>query len=72
MKLKEYVDSLNKLLADNPEAAEYMTVYSLDDEDNSCNTVRFEPSIGSYDEKEFYDKYGMVAAGLKPNCVCVN
>ena len=45
MNLKEYVDSLNKLLKLNPELAEAKVISSGDDEGNFYNFVNYTPSI---------------------------
>jgi hypothetical protein len=67
MKFKQYVQSLNKLLEENPEAADFDVVTSRDDEGNGFNLVAFPPSIGAYDAHENgFTEY------VQPNAVCVN
>jgi|TARA_Y100000310_G_scaffold127848_3_gene126991 hypothetical protein len=72
MKLKDYVENLNKLLKERPEMAEYLVVTSKDDEGNEFNEVCFDPTVGCYyeDGKEFIEEYPFVDS--KPNAVCVN
>ena len=67
MKFKQFVENVNKLLADKPETAEFEVVNSKDDEGNGFNIVYYEPSIGMYDEdeKEFEEEY-------EPNAICIN
>ena len=49
MKLKEYIESLQQFVEENPEAAELEAVYSTDDEGNGYQSVYFAPALGSYD-----------------------
>ena len=67
MKFKQYVENLNKLLAERPETAEFDVVTSKDDEGNGYNLVNYEPSVGNYDEndREFEEEKEL-------NAVCVN
>ena len=67
MNLKEYATSLNKLLEDHPEAAEFQVVTSIDDEGNGFNKVFYEPQLGGYNEedREFDEN-------LVHNAVCLN
>ena len=50
MKLKEYVENLNKLLEERPDTADMDVVTSRDDEGNGYNLVYFAPTIGHLDE----------------------
>jgi hypothetical protein len=67
MKLKEYVENLNKLIVERPETADFDVVTSRDDEGNGFNLVYCAPTVGCYDaeEKEFTEE-------IKVNAVCVN
>ena len=67
MKLKEFVDNLNKLITDRPEVADFDVVTSKDAEGNGFTLVHYSPSVGHYDEedKQFTEE-------LKFNSVCVN
>lgn len=67
MKLKQFIENLNKLLQERPETAEFDVVTSKDDEGNGYNLVYYDPSVGHYDfeEKEFYEEKEL-------NAVCVN
>ena len=67
MKLKEFSENINKLLADRPETAEFEVVTSKDDEGNGFNIVHYSPSVGSYneEEREFKEESEL-------NAVCVN
>ncbi len=68
MKLLEYVEELNKLLSDHPEASEFLVVSAIDDEGNGFNLVSFGPQVGTYDvyEKQFDEDGGV------DNAVCIN
>ena len=80
MKLKKYIENLQKLAQDNPSTLEMEVVYSKDDEGNGYSGVYYEPSIGHYDsdEREFtakdlidgepeeYDE------DIKMNSICIN
>lgn len=55
MKLKEYIEKLNKLIAENPESLEMDVITSSDDEGNSYNEVHFAPSLGRLDEDGEFD-----------------
>ena len=81
MKLKNYIDSLNKLVEENPEVKEYDIVYSTDDEGNAFRKVECSPSVGNYDEynKEFRNesdiddlKVDYPDEVFEENAVCVN
>lgn len=67
MKLKHYVEHLNKLLENNPAAGDMLVVYSSDDEGNDYNTVNFTPTVGYYLDREFEGE-----DGPDDNAVCIN
>jgi len=52
MKVKEYLEALNKLVNDNPGALELDLITSIDDEGNGYNLVFFGPSLAEYDPVE--------------------
>lgn len=77
MKLKEYVENLNKLLETNPESAEYEVVYARDDEGNGFRGIYFQPSIGNFNGDEYYPEESFedcFEEGENPvvNAVCIN
>ena len=45
MTLREYAKQINGLLRENPEAKEMQVFYSVDDEGNSYDLVKFNPVI---------------------------
>ena len=69
MKLKEYLENINKLAAENPEALEFEVISSIDDEGNGYKRIYYSPSLGSYDDGEFFvsDAYR-----LEFNAICIN
>ena len=67
MKLKEFVENLNKLMENRPETAEYDVIISVDEEGNSYRLVYCNPAVGFFDkeDRDFYRE-------RKVNAVCVN
>jgi len=77
MKFKSYVESLNKILAENPESAEYDVIYSHDDEGNNFQKVNYDGTIGYFDGTYYGDftKLSQLEEEdiyEKPNAICVN
>ena len=75
MKLKEYIENLNLLIAENPEYAELDVIYSADDEGNQYFPVIYEPTIGFHQKGEFYCPHEFEdfdLADKKPNSICIN
>ena len=70
MKLKDYLEELNKIVKEKPESLEWKVVYAKDDEGNGYQTVSYLPSYGSFDGEDFYDRYVEEALGEK--VVCLN
>jgi hypothetical protein len=69
MKLKEYLNKLNKLLEKNPQAGDFLVIYSSDDEGNSYQPVYFEPTLMCAENPE--DRYLEITED-EPNVVCIN
>ena len=72
MKLKEYVEKLNKLTELHPEALEYDVITSADDEGNHFNSVHYEPSVGFYEYDDFQSLESDDFEDEEPNAVCLN
>ena len=72
MKLKAYIENLNKLVEKNPKAAEYDVVTSIDNEGNDYNLVCFNPSVGIY--KDYSGEFEEANKDNEEdiNAVCVN
>ena len=74
--LKEYIDSLNKLLEEYPGAAGFKVVISGDDEGNSFDYIWSDPDVGFMnDDGDFYFAEGLKDLGFELsdiNAVCVN
>lgn len=66
MTLKTFIDSLNNLVQDHPEALEMKVVYSIDEEGNSFHTVQNDPTLGRYKKRDFDPE------SENPNSVCIN
>jgi len=74
MKLKEYLEELNKIIEQNPEALEMEVIYAKDDEGNGYQKVNFSPSLGWADIRHYYIDYFEENGRTEeePNCVCIN
>jgi len=84
MKLKEYIENLNKFAKDNPEALDLTVISSKDDEGNGFNEVYVGLAVGCFDEedggyftskKELEEEYGEDPEewGINEiNAVCIN
>lgn len=84
MTLKDYVVQLAKFIEENPESADYTVITAIDDEGNGFNPVYFGPSVGHFNDEEFYSVESIaelqeesVSDGYEPedyplNAVCVN
>lgn len=71
MKLKEYLEEINKLIKENPHILEYELVCSSDDEGNDFNPVYYGPTIGTYDEHKWgYERF--TADNPVTNAICLN
>ena len=53
MTLKKYIETLQNLLKEHPESAEFKVVAASDDEGNDFNLVQFDLAIGKYEDREF-------------------
>ncbi len=74
MKLKAYIERLNKILAEDPKNANLEVVYSIDDEGNAFHSVNSDPVIGIYERNDFMDmEYAKDEyKNAKANAVCIN
>jgi len=77
LKLKEFLENLDKFVKDNPDALDMYVVTSGDDEGNQYNFVYYTPTIGYYDrgDKNFVSIHQYDEFGYKPNMnnsVCIN
>jgi len=79
MKLKDYIEKLQKLVEENPEASEMIIVYY--DEGNGYQEVIFGPSFGCFKEGDWYSQedmqdnnkyYQKYYPDAKINSVCIN
>lgn len=77
MKFKDYVKTLNEILATNPESAEYDVIYSIDEEGNDFKNIYYTPTVGYYDSGGFisveqFEEYEDEGYDCIINSVCVN
>lgn len=68
MKLKEFLKTINQLIAENPEYLELEVITAKDDEGNGYNKVSYEPSVGQLNE---YGELDMNPS-LVPTVICIN
>lgn len=68
MKLKEYLDYLNKLVKDDPKLLDLEVIAAVDDEGNGYNPVLFHPTPGSWDG----DTFDTDVQPKKFNSICIN
>ena len=68
MKLKEYLDKLNYLVANDKSLLELEVITSIDDEGNGYNPVYFDASVGVFEDDEFIEEDDCTV----PNAICVN
>jgi len=66
MKLREYIEQLQKFAEMNPETLDMDVIYSRDDEGNGFQEVHYSPSKGYYEDMEFQEGDEDV------NAVCIN
>jgi hypothetical protein len=75
MKLKEFIEGLQKFAKENPDTLEMDVVTSKDGEGNGYNIVHYEPSKGIFEDREFisFEQYGYWGREEEDtNAVCVN
>jgi len=65
MKLKEWLDNLNAMVAKDPSILELDAITASDDEGNSYNDVNYTPSVGNFDGLDFGDE-------VVVNSICLN
>ena len=66
MKLKKFVENLNKLIAERPDVLELDVVTAKDDEGNGFYFVCHSPSVGHMDEDRDFTEEREV------NAICIN
>ncbi len=74
MKLKEYLEAMNKLTKENPECLDMEIVYARDDEGNGYQKVSYEPSKGFFNDNDFTPESQLEECEIteKPNAICIN
>lgn len=71
MKLGQYIEHLQKIILDNPEAKDYDVIYAQDDEGNGYNGVNYAPSVGQWDGDSFSSSQDCENID-SPLVVCIN
>lgn len=58
MTLEKYIEHLNKIASENPEALKMDLIYATDSEGNGFEPIFYKPSLGLYDpsKKKFIGK----------------
>ena len=69
MKLKTFAENINKLAEKYPDLE---VIYSSDDEGNYFDIVKFEPTLGEYNDREFYCYHELDQEEIKINAICIN
>ena len=74
MKFKQYIETLQTFMEENPETSEYEVIYSKDAEGNGFDTVYHSPSKGIYEDREFTepDPEWEDEDPSEMNAVCIN
>jgi hypothetical protein len=72
MKLKEFLDNLNRLAEVQPEALELEVITSMDDEGNGYNPVYYSPTMGNFDGCDFSQINEDEQGPEDANAICVN
>ena len=75
MKLKELLENLTQIVKENPEALEFDVIYCVDDEGNGYSTVNYTPTLGVYQNGEFWSDCDLQDFNLEEsqiNSICIN
>ena len=79
MKLKKYIENLNKFIKENPEVLEFEVIDSYDVRHKCCEKSNLNISLGNYDKAwdPFYDKDFVKLCeaddyDFKLNAICIN
>ena len=69
MKLRDFLNDLNRIANINPEALDLDVIYAMDDEGNGFNLVFCNPTIGEYDGEYCGEFNGESEIN---NAICIN
>lgn len=78
MTLNKWLDTIQKLIKENPEIGDYPLIYSKDDEGNEHHKVIFDPSLAQVKD---INEYNLELVGFKGdediydkdcNVICIN
>jgi hypothetical protein len=70
--LGEFIKGLQRIVENNPKAADLIVLTAIDDEGNGYNTVHFDPSVGTYEDQEWQDCEEMPDDNDEATHICVN
>lgn len=71
MKLKVFLDKLNRMVEENRNILDLDVIYAKDDESNGFQEVIFHPCFGNFDEGEFASE-NEEDMDLPTNAICIN
>jgi hypothetical protein len=66
MKLKEYLEKLNKIAKDQPQTLDFEVISAIDDEGNGYNPIYFDPTLGEFEDGDFQTETENF------NAICIN
>ena len=73
MKLKKFLNKLNKIAKENPVVLDYDVITASDDEGNSYHQVHFDPSVGILVDGEDYESNtGEDQFSQTAEVICIN
>lgn len=75
MKLKEYIERLNKIAKVNPKSLDFDVVFATDELSNKFLKVEYFPCIGKYEDEKFIPQDNLHEYELDvsaSNSVCIN
>ena len=77
MNLREFIDDLEKLIADQPQVETMQVIYSIDDEGNEFSNEIYAPSFGRFEDGEFRGWYDDTTDfnhhfDARDNAICIN
>lgn len=75
MKLSKFCENVNTLLKENPEMSDYEVVICVDEDcvgDPKFRPVFYKPTVGYYDQIDFFGKFNEIETLFAYPAVCVN
>jgi hypothetical protein len=75
MKLRQYLENLNRLAKESPDILDLELVYAGDEEGNDFHSLNYLPTLGVFEHGEFYSKNNLEDTDYTEddiNALCVN